>query len=90
MNRLAVLTGIVALLVSATGCTALPPPSAAEQRTPDVAATIDAAANDQLHRGVIGSIISLADPVKGTYLNAFGTSDMAGSSSSEICQKRCF
>jgi D-alanyl-D-alanine carboxypeptidase len=77
MSRLAVLTGIVALLVSTTGCTALPPPSAAGQR-PDVAATIEAAANDQLHNGIIGSIVSLSDPAKGTYLKAFGRADTAG------------
>lgn len=66
---------------------AVAPPPAATTTVPttgtstlpaDVVAQIDRAAAASLTDGVTGTIVSVSDPVRGTLLKAYGTSDTAG------------
>ena len=76
----------LALLAGAgtTGFTATPvlpaesaPPPAATL-DPDLTAQIDELARAALTDGVTGAVVGISDPVRGSYLQAYGTADTAG------------
>jgi D-alanyl-D-alanine carboxypeptidase len=54
------------------------PPPAAPAFAPDETSKIDAAAMASLTNGVTGTVVSISDPERGTYLKAYGTADTAG------------
>lgn len=76
----------LALLAGAgtTGFTAAPvlpaesasPPAATLD--PDLAAQVDRLAEDALTDGLTGAVVGISDPVRGSYLRAYGTADAAG------------
>ncbi|WP_138757475.1 serine hydrolase domain-containing protein [Modestobacter altitudinis] len=53
-----------------------PPPAATLD--PDLAAQIDELARAALTNGVTGAVVGISDPVRGSYLQAYGTADTAG------------
>ena len=53
-----------------------PPPDAALD--PDLAAQVDELARAALTDGVTGAVVGISDPVRGSYLRAYGTADTAG------------
>jgi D-alanyl-D-alanine carboxypeptidase len=60
---------------------AVPSPSsapAAPTFSPDEISKIDTAALASLTNGVTGTVVSISDPSRGTYLRAYGTADTAG------------
>ena len=76
----------LALLAGAgtTGFTTTPTPpagSAAPPATtldPDLAEQVDELARAALTDGVTGAVVGISDPVRGSYLQAYGTADTAG------------
>ena len=75
----------LALLAGAgtTGFTAAPvpvesAPPPAPTLHPDLAAQVDELARAALTNGVTGAVIGISDPVRGSYLQAYGTADAAG------------
>jgi D-alanyl-D-alanine carboxypeptidase len=67
-------TGFTATPVLPAG--SAPPPAATLD--PDLAAQIDELAQAALTNGVTGAIVGISDPVRGSYLQAYGTADTAG------------
>ncbi|MGR7027167.1 serine hydrolase domain-containing protein [Geodermatophilus sp. URMC 62] len=67
-------TGVTATPVSAAG-PASPPAAALD---PDLAARVDDLAQAALTGGVTGAVVGISDPVRGSYLQAYGTADAAG------------
>jgi len=55
--------------------TAAPPTAVLD---PDLAAQVDQLARAALTGGVTGAVVGISDPVRGSYLQAYGTSDTAG------------
>jgi len=53
-----------------------PPPAATLD--PDLAAQIDELAQAALTNGATGAVVGISDPVRGSYLQAYGTADTAG------------
>jgi D-alanyl-D-alanine carboxypeptidase len=53
-----------------------PPPAATLD--PDLAAQVDELARAALTDGVTGAVVGISDPVRGSYLQAYGTADTAG------------
>jgi D-alanyl-D-alanine carboxypeptidase len=53
-----------------------PPPAATLD--PDLAAQVDELARAALTGGVTGAVVGISDPVRGSYLQAYGTADTAG------------
>ncbi|MGY1679913.1 serine hydrolase domain-containing protein [Geodermatophilus sp. SYSU D01176] len=76
---LAVLAG-----AGTTGFTATPvlpaesAPPPATTLDPDLTAQIDELAQAALSNGVTGAVVGISDPVRGDYLQAYGTADTAG------------
>ena len=76
---LAVLAG-----AGTTGFTATPAlpaesaPAPAATLDPDLAAQVDALARAALTAGATGAVVGISDPVRGSYLQAYGTADTAG------------
>ncbi|PRY50241.1 D-alanyl-D-alanine carboxypeptidase [Geodermatophilus tzadiensis] len=76
----------LALLAGAgtTGFTATPAPPAAAADPPaaaldpGLAAQVDELARAALTDGVTGAVVGISDPVRGSYLRAYGTADTAG------------
>ncbi len=76
----------LALLAGAgtTGITAAPArpaesaPHPAATLDPDLAAQVDELARAALTDGVTGAVVGISDPVRGSYLQAYGTADTAG------------
>ncbi|MGY1786931.1 serine hydrolase domain-containing protein [Geodermatophilus sp. SYSU D00698] len=76
----------LALLAGAgtTGFTATPEhpagsaPAPAATLDPDLAARIDELARAALTDGVTGAVVGISDPARGSYLQAYGTADTAG------------
>jgi D-alanyl-D-alanine carboxypeptidase len=76
----------LALLAGAgtTGFTATPAlpaesaPRPAVALDPDLAAEVDELARAALTGGVTGAVVGISDPVRGSYLQAYGTADTAG------------
>jgi D-alanyl-D-alanine carboxypeptidase len=58
--------------------TASPTPTAPGAFTPDELARIDTAAAQSLANGMTGTVVSVVDPERGTFLKAYGTADVAG------------
>ncbi len=55
---------------------AAPPPAA--PLDPDLATQVDDLARAALTNGVTGAVVGISDPVRGNYLQAYGTADTAG------------
>jgi D-alanyl-D-alanine carboxypeptidase len=53
-----------------------PPPAATLD--PDLAAQVDELAQAALTNGATGAVVGISDPVRGSYLQAYGTADTAG------------
>ena len=76
----------LALLAGAgtTGFTATPArpaesvPQPVATLDPDLAAQVDELARAALTDGVTGAVVGISDPVRGSYLQAYGTADTAG------------
>ena len=54
------------------------PPTASTDFTAEEIGKIDAAAMASLKNGTTGTIVSISDPARGTFLKAYGTADTAG------------
>jgi len=67
-------TGLPAPPVLAAG-PASPPVATLD---PDLAARIDDLAQAALTNGITGAVVGISDPVRGSYLQAYGTADTAG------------
>lgn len=82
LRRAAVLVTALACLAACSPGVEVPP---AAQPAPPVAgftaeeiAKIDAAATASLVNGITGTVVSITDPRRGTFLKAYGTADAAG------------
>ena len=53
-------------------------------RAEDIA-KIDAAATGSLTNGVTGTVVSIVDPERGTFLKAYGAADTAGPRCARTC-----
>jgi D-alanyl-D-alanine carboxypeptidase len=80
----AVMTVALACVASLAACSpggsAPPsaPPAAATAFTPDETNKIDSAAMASLTNGVTGTVVSIIDPKRGTFLKSYGTAGTAG------------
>ena len=68
--------GATTAAAATTSAAPAPPPTG--PFTADEIAQIDAAAMASLTNGVTGTVVSIVDPDRGTFLKAYGTSDTAG------------